>query len=294
MSIQSPEETINIKDLVLDELHVKETLPFDPKVDVSEKDWQDFFDYFEQGYKDFDSAPNVWKMALGMAARVTLVDPSRSSSIQFNDKHWERIYLELKKLEETKDPGYTLIEFPKVFADLRIYSPSRADQYPLDPSYMDWIKGELSQRKKSLGVFEWAAPTTIALPISASNYFSDDDIEQEIRTTKIQKDNLDKSGVNFFYNSWVKNLVTLRILFPERFNGWDLISDKLWDLGRVELDQLRQRPSERAGFLPLASNLTILAAERVIIGEGFGLKLVMPSDVNGISHEPAIPQTRKF
>ncbi len=155
-------EPINIKDLVLNEPQVKETLPFDPKTDISNKDWQDFFEYFEFGYKDFDSAPNVWKMSLGMAAGVTLLDPSRASSIQFNDKHWERIYLELKKLEVTTDPGYILIEFPKVLADLKIYSPSRADQYPLDPSYIDWLKSELSQRKKSSSVFSWAAPTTIA------------------------------------------------------------------------------------------------------------------------------------
>ncbi len=293
MTIQATEsEPINIKDLMLSEPQVTEGLPFDPKNEISEEEWQGIITHIEE-LKVFDDLHNNWKMFLIMAGDVKLIDPTRVSTLELDEEQWQRIYAELKALEE-RDSIQMNPSLPKELSSLRIFSPARAAQYPVNPKYKSWLKESLTKRRPYPTTYTDLADAAVAFPELIDYSFSPRDIRLKRNYVNRTLELYQQVPTESTLDESLKRMVELKILFPDQVGDWNLVPPWFWDLAKKQLDIYRKRDFKDFPILDLATQLTILAAGKVEISEDFGMRLVMASDSKIATSEPAMPDIRKF
>ncbi|MDO8618675.1 MAG: hypothetical protein Q7R49_01880 [Candidatus Daviesbacteria bacterium] len=283
-------------------------LPFDPKRDLTERDWAEIKKYSEIESLDHIIMslnlnlipPEIKERRIyffcGAALNVHKISPDRMTWFRENEEMWDllKAKLEASTLNINYLTGIAKIVWPEKYPDLNIDS-SRWTQSE------NQLKMDLERYGPAISDY-WlaisdAAEMKIHHPeVVAKQNFTGNFLAEAIEGLEgIKADGMQKEFGGFWGDQppifdYFQYLQDFRVLFSERFKQIP-ITQSTWQEGKRQL-QKEKRKNVWFEFLSLAGSMMICEAEEVQITEQ-GFKITMPYHDNAIP-TPALPEIRKF
>ncbi len=259
MSIDTMNDGINIKDLVITEPVKKPGLPFEPDRDIAPDTWKEWVEGFDRDVREFSDTDFYTT-----AAFMTILFPDRKSDL--NLPSYEYTIENLGGMLDTHLADVKIL-YPEEFTDSELGEPLQLEE----------LKTRVANTGFALNI--WGA--FILYPDKWSEIQAIPGISETWRG----KANLSKTGGNWYEFS--VNKVAQKLLDPER----TMISPDEW---KGMLDFLQASEDGDYNASELAARMKILAAKEVKMTNK-GLKVIMPGSENQLLDETQpVPEVRKF
>ena len=273
-------ENVNIHDLTVEEPEKQEVLPFDPEMDITERDWEEMRVCLDRARKQYSRGGILDPYEVAGNMKILNAD----FEVNFSLEESEKIKKRLK--------GSLRLERIKAAVSLKILNTS----FGIDFNSNDW-QASRESLKRSRSASEWSSflleaqrekilNPAIDLELTPENW-------QEIKNAiEIQrKKSLEDEKVNIYdYQRFSRLGSAMRVIDP----GGDLVVNQSdWETMKQKLDFYREQNNYHV-LAELAADMKILAAEKVEVTDE-GLEITMPEKkVNLGPATSDTPEQRKF
>ncbi|MDO8618748.1 MAG: hypothetical protein Q7R49_02255 [Candidatus Daviesbacteria bacterium] len=260
-------------------------LTFDPRRDIGEDDWKRVFTYF--GYLDDDEQQReiAWAF-LDDAAFLKILSPERARHLDLLRPRENKIKADLMAIKNRLGRGFvddiaidrlkvTKILYPDLLSEVGFEKKDFKD-------CEDSVRWNIRVNPDNFFAFESIANLKILFP--DKSYFRFDWDEAIDRYPSIRRGEFDFDTVFGFTDL----LACLRITDEERFKKFK-VTERMW----IDLRKYLHQQTRADSYLQLATNLAIMAAEKVVITDD-QFYLVIPNPDVSPDPIPGLPEVRKF
>ena len=273
-------ERINIKDITLEEPEKKKGLPFDVEKEITEEDWGQVKEAYEQ-----DKIYNAWVDGSSLAMATKVLFPERMAELTGYNDFKERLEDELVWLRGLPDWH----EFLWAAMKIKILFPTTELGGVLGNITWQDLKDEIKEAWSSNDPLFYSLAMKIKI-VFPERFSSELDMNE---TTWM----VAEKWLEYYYmeHDWIKYVtqgMIMKVLFPEKAST--LSPDKTaWQGMKEQLTGYRAR-KEWPQFFLHAMRMKTLVAEEVKITDK-GLEIIMQKEEAEFKEEtPPMPQRRKF
>ncbi len=302
MSIQTPESSVNIKDLVLDEPAPKKSGHFDPERDLGSFNWSGLLPHLED-----ISNPRLyhnkrsWQSSAQLLMSAKVLFPENFSQFHTDNALWEMIVHQLENLytgNPTSEERFTTSVL-NVMAIAALSFPERDVQQDFGVGFWDRVKMEQGREN----TFRTRYTTTTeanqyverlllmatVYPVWFGNLHKDDSFLEELKKTmELAKNSSEIDAPGRFTSA----ALSARLLFPDKTADLNL-EQAPWD--RMMEWKYRILPTSpiSEGYLS-AMKVKLLAAKEIKITTD-GIQAVMEEEPNHPAEDgSSLPEARRF
>lgn len=267
----------------------RDTLPFDPEMDITQKDWRSVLEEFHTQKTLFAGAPSNTRQQylLAMAPRaanIILLSPQRTALLGLDNIPRQKIESAAANLAI----NYSPLHFPIHLADVKTVFHRSLEQLGLTPGHWQTMQAnlELKKEQKHWHDFLYNAYGIAILDPSKTGELG---LDEETKQNLFQHLKSDKAESN--WNEFVRCTAKYKVLFPQDASRVDAELDQdTWQQLKTDYANHRHHPWELSDY---AVYLAICAAKKVEITD-HGIELVFDRSEPFTKETPALPVARKF
>lgn len=268
----------------------RDTLPFDPEVDITEKDWETIIEKYEENKKEIAAGQIEHTLFISTAfyaAAVTVLSPRRIPQLGVEPTPNQIMKKVLTNSHDDLFDGWRIYPYVPGIIKIGLGKTTKHWIFAQD----NWLEMLHNQHRLKNEAWQEAwVRQTLSMAILAPSKINElgvDDKGWEEYLVKMWAQNQNRSD-----DSNIISIAAFKLFHPQKAGQYE-IDQETWQKLRQRLQEFRQSEFW-SHFCELSICLAILAAKEAKITDN-GIELVMPDRKEPFKSDiPPIPPVRKF